>query len=214
MKDWLAEHKFYVAAALIMVIGGYFYFSGSDYDTPGQTGTIGQENKLQVEENSMVKQENQLEQEPQVMMVDVKGQIKLPGVYKATPGERIIDIIGRAGGLTEQADQSKINLSEHLRDEMVVYIPSLGEEGVLPPISSGGGMAPSGGSGQTQGKININMADEAQLQNLPGIGPAKAAAIIEYRQSSGPFKAVEDLKNISGIGDKTFEKLKDLVTVH
>jgi competence protein ComEA len=71
----------------------------------------------------------------------------------------------------------------------------------------------TGGTSGNQAKINLNKADETQLQNLPGIGPSKAAAIIEYRETSGLFKNVEDLKEISGIGDKTFEKLKDLITV-
>lgn len=217
MKEWLIEHKFYVAAALIIVMGGYVYFSGNDADPLIQTEAIGIESKLQEEkmETPQNNQDTRMEQpQPDAMMVDVKGQIKLPGVYKANPGERVIDIIDRAGGLTDQADQSQVNLSAHVQDEMVIYIPAMGEEGIVPQGSSVGGTASSSGSGQTQGKININKADAAELQKLPGIGPAKAAAIIEYRQASGPFKVVEDLKKISGIGEKTFDKLKDLVTVH
>ncbi|MEH7120806.1 helix-hairpin-helix domain-containing protein, partial [Neobacillus vireti] len=88
-----------------------------------------------------------------------------------------------------------------------------GEEGSALPLQTGTGGTASNGTGQKQGKINLNKADEAELQNLPGVGPAKAAAIIEFRETSGPFKTIEDLKNISGIGDKTFEKLKDLIDV-
>jgi competence protein ComEA len=123
-----------------------------------------------------------------------------------------MDVIGRAGGLTDQADQTQVNLAEHVVDEMVIYIPAKGEEGDT-LTTSGPSSNSSGGTGQNQGKIDLNKADEQELQNLPGIGPAKAAAIIEFRNTSGPFKTIEDLKNISGIGDKTFEKLKDLIVV-
>ncbi|PFO03837.1 competence protein ComEA [Bacillus sp. AFS076308] len=151
--------------------------------------------------------------QPENIMVDVKGQVNRPGVYQSNTGERVIDVIGRAGGLTEQADQTQVNFAEHVEDEMVIYIPGKGEEGSSLPSSIGTSGTVSSADGQKQGKININKADEQELQNLPGIGPAKAAAIIEFRNTSGPFKAIEDLKNISGIGDKTFEKLKDLIAV-
>ena len=124
----------------------------------------------------------------------------------------MIDVISRAGGLTDKADQVQVNFAEHVKDEMIIYIPAKGEEGLSTPITSGSNPSSSVG-GQRSEKININKADETELQNLPGIGPAKAAAILEYRNTSGPFKAIEDLKNISGIGDKTFEKLKDLIVI-
>lgn len=149
---------------------------------------------------------------PEKIMVDVKGQIKQPGVYQANTGERVIDIISRAGGLTDKADQGMVNFAERVEDEMIIYIPAKGEEGLSSPASTGGNPAASIGS-QKESKININKADETELQNLPGVGPAKAAAIVEYRNTSGPFKTVDDLKNISGIGDKTFEKLKDLIGI-
>ncbi|WP_223591284.1 helix-hairpin-helix domain-containing protein [Neobacillus bataviensis] len=215
MKDWLNEHKLYVILAAIIVFGGlyYFFYIGNDApSTSNQTvsleNTTSQTNEQEGENNQQEKQSKV----PDKIMVDVKGQIKQPGVYQANIGERVIDVISRAGGLTDQADQGQVNFAEHVQDEMVIYIPAKGETGAA-PVSSGGTPL-SGGVAQNEGKINLNKADENELQNLPGIGPSKAAAIIEYRNTSGPFKAVEDLKNISGIGDKTFEKLKDLVDVH
>ncbi|MEH7334003.1 helix-hairpin-helix domain-containing protein [Neobacillus drentensis] len=215
MKDWLNEHKLYVILAAIIAFGGlyYFFYMGNDASsTSNQTvrleNTPPQTNEQEGENNQQEKQSKV----PDKIMVDVKGQIKQPGVYQANIGERVIDVISRAGGLTDQADQGQVNFAEHVQDEMVIYIPAKGEAGAA-PVSSGG-TALSGDGAQKEGKINLNKADENELQNLPGIGPSKAAAIIEYRNTSGPFKAVEDLKNISGIGDKTFEKLKDLVDVH
>ncbi|MFK9091389.1 helix-hairpin-helix domain-containing protein [Bacillus salipaludis] len=216
MKDWLIEHKLTVIAVVFIVFGGSYYFYVNDHDEPAPMNSIIGENKLQAEgiETESKNQTNPTAALPEKIMVDVKGQVKLPGVYQSNSGERVIDVIGRAGGLTDQADQTQVNFAEHVQDEMVIYIPAKGEEGVAAPGPSVGSMTVSGGSGQKQGKININKADEQELQNLPGIGPAKAAAIIEFRNTSGPFKVIEDLKSISGIGDKTFEKLKDLIAVN
>ena len=215
MKNWLIEHKFTFIAVVLIVFGGCYYFYVNDNEEPAPTNSILDKNKLQAEgmETDNKKQTNPAAAQTDKIMVDVKGQVKLPGVYQSNTGERVIDVIGRAGGLTDQADQTQVNFAEHVQDEMVIYIPAMGEEGVATPGTTVGSVMVSDGAGQSQGKININKANEQELQNLPGIGPAKAAAIIEYRNASGPFKVVEDLKSISGIGDKTFEKLKDLIVV-
>ncbi|EKN64384.1 competence protein ComEA helix-hairpin-helix repeat protein [Neobacillus bataviensis LMG 21833] len=217
MKDWLIEHKIAVIAVVFIAFGGLYYFYAQGDEEPVPINSIVGENNLQAEgkETDSNKQTNEAVKLPQQIMVDVKGQVKLPGVYQSNIGERVIDVIGRAGGLTDKADQTQVNFAEHVQDEMVIYIPAMGEEGDSPTTgTSGGGIMQTGAAGQGQGKININKADEQELQILPGIGPAKAKAIIEYRNTSGSFKEVEDLKNISGIGDKTFEKLKDLIVVH
>ncbi len=213
LKSWIMEHKIYFGVAIFLVFGGGYYFYGNQSVETVPINSSIDKNMLQDEGKGIKenKQPNQVTQ-PEKIMVDVKGQVKQPGVYESNTGERIMDVIGRAGGLTEQADQTQVNLAEHVQDAMIIYIPSKGEEGASTPSSSGGNMAADGTS-QNQGKININKADEQELQNLPGIGPAKAAAIIDYRNTGGPFKTIEDLKNVSGIGDKTFEKLKDLLVV-
>ncbi len=215
MKDWLMEHKFFAAAAALILLAGFYYFDTADQGdpVPSNSLTVGGKGDVKGKAAESNKQEDQAEKTEKIM-VDVKGQIKQPGVYMANAGERVIDLISRAGGLTEQADQGQVNFAQHVEDEMVIYIPAKGEEGVMPPAESGSSTAVTNGSGKTQGKINVNKASESELQELPGIGPAKAAAIIEYRETSGPFNTVEDLKNVSGIGDKTFEKLKELAVVH
>lgn len=212
MKDWLVEHKFTVLVVVIIALGGFYYFYVNDAPETAPTNSLSIEEKPPGEEKVIDKTQPANQQElPEKIMVDVKGQIKLPGVYQANTDERVIDVISRAGGLTDKADQTQVNFAEHVQDEMIIYIPAKGEEG-LPSPSSGSNPMGSGGN-QKESKININKADETELQNLPGIGPAKAAAIVEYRNTNGPFKAVEDLKNISGIGDKTFDKLKDLLAI-
>ncbi|MGG3563793.1 helix-hairpin-helix domain-containing protein [Neobacillus rhizosphaerae] len=214
MKDWLLEHKFYMVVAIVIGLSGFYYFSFIDNE-PVATETFTMESKLKEKGQENIKN-NQPEQKEKTekIMVDVKGQIKQPGVYQVSTGDRVIDVISRAGGLTEQADQAQVNFAAHVVDEMVVYVPAKGEETAAIAGSMDGNSTGIASTGEGQAKININKADENELQNLPGIGPSKAAAILEYRNTNGPFKVVEDLKNISGIGDKTFEKLKDLIAVH
>lgn len=221
MKEWLIEHKFHALVAVMIALGGvyYFYNNGSDPSLNSSINEAG--NKLQSDakattgnkkQQTEANQQNQEKQQEKIM-IDVKGQIKNPGVYQSSQGERVMDVINRAGGLTDKADESQINFAEHVQDEMVIYIPVKGEAG--PGASVGSVSSLAGGSpSNKQAKIDLNKADANELQNIPGIGPAKAASIIEYREKSGPFKTIEDLKNISGIGDKTFEKLKDLIVVH
>jgi competence protein ComEA len=215
MKDWLIEHKIHMAVVLLFIVGGFYYFY---IQSPVDTASLNSKSQdiVATKEEVMTESEKKATPAanvPENIMVDVKGQVARPGVYQSNTGERVIDVIGRAGGLTAQADQTQVNFAEHVEDEMVIYIPGKGEEGSTLPQPTGSSGIASSGTGEKQGKIDINKADEQELQNLPGIGPAKAAAIIEFRNTSGPFKVIEDLKNISGIGDKTFEKLKDLIVV-
>jgi competence protein ComEA len=212
MKDWIIEHKMYLFAAVIVVFGGIYYVYFYDI-TPTDSSIKRVESNLKT--GAAKKEEENKKVQTEKIIVDVKGQIKHPGVYQSNVGERVIDVVTRAGGLTENADEGQVNFAEHVVDEMVIFIPAKGQEGQFAAGQGIGNIASSGGStSNNQGKMDLNKADLNELQNLPGIGPAKAAAIIEYREKSGKFKAVEDLKNITGIGDKTFEKLKDLIVVH
>jgi competence protein ComEA len=209
------EHKIHVVVVLVLGFGSFYYFYVQAPKDSAPLNSISQGNEAlkQNVETETEKKAAPKSNQPENIMVDVKGQVNRPGVYQSNTGERVIDVIGRAGGLTEQADQTQVNFAEHVEDEMVIYIPGKGEEvSTLPPPTGSSGTV-SSGKGQKEGKININKADEQELQNLPGIGQAKAVAIIEFRNTSGPFKAIEDLKDISGIGDKTYEKLKDLIEV-
>ena len=167
-------------------------------------------NEIQEREDDHLEKETSPERDDTIMMVDVKGAVQNPGVYPVFPGERVVDVLKKAGGLREDADDTKINLSQKVSDEMVIYVPRQGEEtaSVASITSSAGGSSSEGDK-----KVNINTADREELQTLPGIGPAKADAIIEYRESHGPFQTIEDILNVSGIGEKSFEKLKDQITV-
>lgn len=146
----------------------------------------------------------------QNLYVDVKGAVNTPGVYQVTSDMRLMDAIELAGGFLISADQSQINLALKLTDQMVVYVPQIGEEvkEIKDEISLSGD--------ETEEKtdtININTADVTQLQTLNGIGEKKAEKIIQYREENGSFQSTDELKKVSGIGDKTFEALKDSVVV-
>jgi len=142
------------------------------------------------------------------MMIDVKGAVVHPGVYDAMEDDRVLDLIQKAGGFQKKADQKKVNLAEKVRDEMVIYVPMKGE---TPDNDLN---FETTNLSQDKSTVNINTADLEELQTLTGVGPSKASAIIEYREKNGGFKKVEDLTNVTGIGEKTFEKLRDSITVH
>lgn len=203
--DWIKENKIYIIAGLSVLL--FFFYSSFSKETEltevneGATAMVVNE-EMGTEEMD----KTQAEEETITMMADIKGAVVNPGVYQIEEGGRVIDLIELAGGLGQDADTAAINFAMHVHDEMAIYIPRIGEEvnAVLPAQS---------GESAGKGKVNLNSAQSSELQTLPGIGPAKAEAIIEYRETNGPFKSIDDLKEISGIGDKTFEKLKDHISV-
>jgi competence protein ComEA len=147
------------------------------------------------------------------LYVDIKGAVKKSGMYQVEANMRVNDVIQLAGGMTEQADNKRVNLAQKVVDQMVIYVPSIGEvaeEGGEILANNPETTADNEEKGQ---KININTADETKLQEINGIGVKKAQEIIHYREANGSFKSVKELKNVSGIGEKTVEKLKDSVTV-
>jgi competence protein ComEA len=214
MIDWLKANKMYLLiGVVIMAALGIYYFVPLEKD---HSGNEIENEWMETERVSLPKEiENESvvvssEQEEKIV-IDVKGAVTSPGVYEAELGDRVIDMINKAGGLLETADQNNINFALKVVDEMVLYIPVVGEQ------QSQGMTANKAGVSQTnladEGKINLNKATKADLETLTGIGPAKADAIIEYRETKGPFKTIEDLMEISGFGEKTFEKLKENITV-
>ena len=149
------------------------------------------------------------------VVVDVKGAVQHPGVYALPAGARVIDAVERAGGFLPEADPDRINLAQPLTDGMAFRVPFQGEEagaGGLADVSSTLISSPVGNSGS--GKVNINTATASELETLPGIGPAKAEAIIQYRTEHGPFQHVDQLLEVPGIGEKTLQNLRDFITVH
>lgn len=148
------------------------------------------------------------EPEPQTIVVHVAGEVVKSGVYHLTEGSRVVDAVTAAGGVTAEGDADAINLAQPLIDGQKVWVPKAGEQQEAVPGGPGGDGASGGG------KVNINTADLTQLQTLSGIGPSLAQRIIDYRTNNGPFRRLEDIKNVSGIGAKRFEQLKDHITIY
>lgn len=146
----------------------------------------------------------------QEVVVDIKGEIDSPGVYQLKEGSRIIDVIEKAGGLLAEADTASVNFAQLVTDQMVIYIPKEGEES---PFNQANMNEIQESSSQVEKQIDLNKAEKDSLMSLNGIGSSKADSIIAYREEYGFFQTIEEIKNVSGIGDATFEKLKDAITV-
>ena len=165
--------------------------------------------------------------EPQTIYVHVCGAVKAPGVYEMQPGDRIFNAVDAAEGFTEDAATDYVNLAQEVADGMKITIPTAEEaEAMAVTVTEaveyadstdasidGGGSAGGGSIGSGGGLININTADESSLTSITGIGPTRARAIIAYREEHGPFARTEDIRNVSGIGDSTYNKMKDEITV-
>ncbi|HLR70650.1 MAG TPA: helix-hairpin-helix domain-containing protein [Pseudogracilibacillus sp.] len=147
------------------------------------------------------------EQEEIKIMVDVKGEVAQPGVYEIDSETRVNDVVLLAGGFSKDADQHQINLAQKVHDEMVIIVPKKGENPIVDiTVDAFTGE-------QDTDKININQATKEEIETLSGIGPAKAQAIIDYREENGLFQSIEDLQEVSGIGEKTIENIENDIII-
>ena len=185
--------------SFIVIIGALFYFNQNkteDYSGVSFSNTSNETN------NKDEKAENRHDEK---IFVDVKGAVKHPGVFETTKDKRVKDLIEEAGGLLDDADTSTLNLSQKVKDQMVIYVLKHGEKSKQ--ISDGGS------SSSNADVININTANLEQLMKISGVGKTKAEAIISYREKNGDFKKKEDITKVRGIGKATFEKIKDKIEV-
>lgn len=189
----------------------------------------------ETQEQMQPDQRTETEQGSSTMYVHVCGAVKNPGVYELDAGSRVYEAIEEAGGFTEDADSSYVNQAQRLTDGVKLIIPTMEQtESLSVPDSIGTigiveaeneqtgtgqkdaantGDAPDGNAA-SDGKININTASEAELCNIPGIGATRAAAIVAYRQEKGGFTSIEDIMNVSGIKEGTYDKIKDRIKVN
>jgi competence protein ComEA len=143
------------------------------------------------------------------LFVDVSGAVLHPGVYSVSRNARVQDAINAAGGLSRNADAEKINLAAGLEDGQKIVVP----EKISQPVNNNSSASGNSSQPVTGTLININTADLALLDTLPGIGPSTAQKIIDYRNQHGAFQTIEEIMNVPNIGPATFEKIKDLITV-
>ncbi|MCB5235743.1 helix-hairpin-helix domain-containing protein [Niallia circulans] len=205
--DWLRKNKKFI----LFVLGGIsllLLYRFYPILMPKNEEEYFPQDDLLTERGEEITESELAEEEPQVtfILVDVKGAVKNPGVYEANEGDRVNDIIQKAGGILNNGEKNAVNLAMKVSDEMIIYVPYLGEEGEV--VNDQASLSAN------EGLVNINKASETELLQLPGVGPSKAAAIIEYREQNGGFSTKEDFKKISGIGEKTYEKLEPFLTIN
>lgn len=153
--------------------------------------------------------------EAKKIVIHITGCVRNTGIVEVDESSRIIDVIEKAGGLTEEADISKVNLAYIVKDAQKIYIPSILDEKEIEYVSTENGdnvIIEDKMKGKTS-KININKANQTELEQIPGIGPSTALKIINYRKENGEFNSIEELKEISGIGDKKFNEIKENIEV-
>ncbi|MGN2619030.1 helix-hairpin-helix domain-containing protein [Bacillus stercoris] len=202
--NWLNQHKkAMILAAFVAVFTAIMIFLASGRNKEPVKQAVPTETV-----NTEVKQEAVKDESSEVIVIDIKGAVQHPGVYEMRTGDRVSQAIEKAGGTNEQADEVQVNLAEILQDGTVVYIPKKGEE--TAGQQGAGGAVQSGGG---KGMVNINTATLEQLQGISGVGPSKAEAIIAYREENGRFQTIEDITKVSGIGEKSFEKIKSSISV-
>lgn len=165
------------------------------------------DNQIELSSESYI-DETILQTEGVEIYVHITGEVKNPGVYQVDQGTRLFQLVELAGGMTKKAYEEGINLAEEVTDGQSINILSKSEYKMT--INQGDLQD----SSRSESKlININTGTKEELTNLPGIGESKAVAIVSYREENGNFKSIEDIKNVSGIGDSTFANIKDLITI-
>lgn len=230
---WLMDKKMYIVIVLLAV-GGFYYAnrqpaadnsallssSQSMSENSGQSSSV---SSVAASASSAASAANT------EVVCDISGAVKHQGVYRLKNGARLEDLIEKAGGLTKDAQLKAINRSQLLKDQDKIYIPGKGDKteaaqtansaaasapASSPSASASSSSVSSSTSGAASGDlINLNTATASDLQKLNGIGEKKAEQIIAYRQEKGSFKSIDELKEVSGIGDKTFAAIKDQLTI-
>ncbi|HEM5244304.1 TPA: helix-hairpin-helix domain-containing protein [Streptococcus suis] len=210
--EMLKEYKWQIA---LPAVAGLLMATFLIFSQPAKSDQTGLTDFPQTEQTSsssdlVEETSTEVSKEPSLLVVDVKGAVVKPGLYTLEADARVNDAVKAAGGLTSQADPKSINLAQKLSDEAVVYVASKDENiSVVASTTASSAMSPEG----NEGKVNLNTATEADLQTISGIGAKRATDIIAYREANGGFKSVDDLNNVSGIGDKTIESIRPYVTV-
>ena len=211
--------------ASVVVIGViFFYILFKDQQTEIDLDQLvdGVQSEINQSEENMNNNSNQMkEEQKETIIVHITGEVKNTGIVTLEKGARIADAIKKAGGETKEADLNEINLAYELQDGQQIYIPNKkdkigNKEKMYITSESGNNVIKQEGSSNNKGvnkKVNINTANQSELETLPGIGESIAGRIIEYREQNGKFQKIEDLQNVKGIGDSKFAKIKELVTV-
>lgn len=200
-----------IGGVIVFVIGYYLYTTTSN-ESYEQLDIISEEKDDKNKENVENEQE-------EMIVIHIAGEVKKPGIVKIKEGARIADIIEEAGGLTEKANITNINLAYIIEDGQKIIIPSkeekveIEQEGYIQTENGAGIINEEQGISNKNQVVNINKATKEELQTLQGIGESTAEKIITYRKENGNFKQIEDIKNVPGIGDAKYENIKGKINV-
>lgn len=229
-KIILKHSKKILIVITAIIVTCIFFFNNNTKLENNEVTEIEQRTEFKtIEKNEVVEEK---------VTIDIKGAIKKPGVYTIEKDKRVIDAIELAGGLLENADNSVINLSKKLKEEMVIIIytkdeikemlkgdtsvkvvekecicPKLENDACIENIKTTNSDDNNENKDNINYPISINEATVEELMNLPGIGESKAKTIVEYRTENGLFEKIEDIMNITGIGEKLFEQIKEYITI-
>lgn len=206
-----SKDKILIGIAIIVLAGFGYYKSNSDNLNNNQIQTL-VDTKSTESINEKSENNTQNREDNSMNMCQIDGCVNKPGVYSFKKDDRIKDIVELAGGFTQDADTKSVNLAMKLKDEMKINIPSKSETSKEQNNDTQSSDLVTIRDNNSSNLVNINTADSNKLQTLPGIGPSKAKKIIEFREKN-QFKKIEEIKNVDGIGDKTFESLKSLITI-
>ncbi|PNZ12454.1 helix-hairpin-helix domain-containing protein [Staphylococcus simiae] len=211
-KAFVWRHKFFmISVILALLVLLIVLFQDNDHINVNQANnkSIVQENMGDLTNHSASKDSKKVEDksvtENKEVFVDIKGEVKHPKVYKMTTNDRVSNVLKQAE-LTKDADISNINLSEKLVDQKMIVIPKKGQNNNLVVNNTSN-------NSSSKEKVNLNLATEENLTHIPGIGQTKAKAIIEFRTQHGSFNNIEQLRDIKGFGNKTYDKLKEYFTL-
>ncbi len=205
----------FIICFIIFTAVTIFWTIDEEYEKPKEEITV--KDKIKKEERIDEKNQDKI-------VIDIKGEVITPGVYELTSQNNVNDAIKAAGGLTQNSDTSNINLSKKLKDEMVIIVYSKKEIEEMKKEKTETCQSCNNACIKTEDEeakiideeselININEATKEQLQKLEGIGQSKAEAIIEYRNKNQKFKEIEEIKNVPGIGEAAYEKIKNHIKV-
>ncbi|GAA5421258.1 helix-hairpin-helix domain-containing protein [Tetragenococcus halophilus] len=201
IKERLKKFLPLILATLVTVFVLVIYFSQSN----NEQADAWEENESAFQQAT--EDSEKTTEETGKIIVDIKGEINKPGVYELEGDARVKEVILEAGGLTKQAEKKQLNLAEKLQDQQMIYIPNK-EEAEEMEIDGD-----KEAEDNNEDMIDINAADINELQKISGVGPAKAQAIVDYREENGAFESVDELNEISGFGEKTVEKLRDSIKI-
>ena len=211
---------------MVLIIFIYFFrFSNSNYDSIDPENIL--ENVTSISSNTLSENSvNSIIDNDNYIIIHITGAIQNPGIVKLLTGSRIADAINSAGGFTDDADISSINLAFKLDDGQKIYIPRIGENDLISSVDNSYISSNSGTSivsadnysslnsinSSNSDLININSATQTELETIPGVGPSTALNIIQYRNQNGYFTSIDEIKNVNGIGDAKFENIKNYIT--